>query len=540
MTPPIIPGIGDTLRQNLPGIARNIRSIIDPTADAADALKEALSKNPQLAQNLAELTYDNPDMLKPLFGEKANNYIQSIKPSQEFLNNRAFQEAEANLTPAQRKESTLHRLGIKTDDEQAVFDLNKQRLQQEVAAGKYNLDQLEQKGALFQHAVTSGLATKSVPEIISAYKSGDLKAKDIEALYTFAPDAMARVFAQMVDENNFEQQKSLAQMQMKYGTKSSMNQMAMIAGKHATDLNLNAAAYVAALYGDETAHEVYPTMQFTEVDKKYVKQRIDQEAAQDRLARGRDMIDAISKLSDPKVKPRDKQAAVEYFNAQAQVRNIPIQASYDPGGIFGIGSGIKYINTITKKPVDPELVQTQVGKAVSAPDTNAPAGASASRSSLSPTASKTLNDFNNIVDAQKPAALAKLKQVSPDIYNEIAPFVSGVSDSTKTDSVTNTSTSQAQTQTSQTPEDKYNPKYNLTRSEIDFAKALNLKMSNADIIKYKLSLGFKREEEIPDYLLNTITKYKLKGNQISAFLSAKPNPNLAPQMAEAVLNIPSE
>lgn len=432
MTPPIIPGIGDTLRQNLPGIARNIRSIIDPTADAADALKEALSKNPQLAQNLAELTYDNPDMLKPLFGEKANNYIQSIKPSQEFLNNRAFQEAEANLTPAQRKESTLHRLGIKTDDEQAVFDLNKQRLQQEVAAGKYNLDQLEQKGALFQHAVTSGLATKSVPEIISAYKSGDLKAKDIEALYTFAPDAMARVFAQMVDENNFEQQKSLAQMQMKYGTKSSMNQMAMIAGKHATDLNLNAAAYVAALYGDETAHEVYPTMQFTEVDKKYVKQRIDQEAAQDRLARGKDMIDAISKLSDPKVKPRDKQAAVEYFNAQAQVRNIPIQASYDPGGIFGIGSGIKYTNTVTNEPVDPELVQTQVGKAVSAPDANAPAGASATTSAnnLSTKASAILRSFQQVPEANKAEAIRRLQAAEPEVYKELEPIINGTAAST--------------------------------------------------------------------------------------------------------------
>ena len=75
MSIPYIPGWGDTLKNSLPELGKNLHKIIKPHAESEQRLKRMLEEDPEKINEFIQTARTNPGVLSNVFGKGAEEYI---------------------------------------------------------------------------------------------------------------------------------------------------------------------------------------------------------------------------------------------------------------------------------------------------------------------------------------------------------------------------------------------------------------------------------------------------------------------------------
>lgn len=411
-------GLGEAVGKYLPNIVKNVRSLFDPTGQAESELFRAIQQNPKLAQNLAEMQADNPDILTPFYGKDATAAISQVKPSLEFQNKRAMQQAQSDLTPEQIQESVFKTLGIKGEDEKLKDRLELTNLQNQVKLGTMSLEDQERKNKDISRIRTT-YGELSNEDLYKRWKSGAIATKDWELIAELSPKTMEQVWKRLDDERDFERARTVAAINQKNGRNDLLFQWGLSGIQKAKTLGVNPGDYLVATMGKDIAAAQFPQFAASSTAEgvKLTEGLLKQERNQELLKGSRDFLAVYNKLASKDIKLSAKQGIVDEFNALAQSRGNPIRAKIDPGGFFGIGGGVKYY--AGDKEIQPGEVSSALGNEVSQSITpSAPAD-----EQVKTFATDLANQIKSLDTTKKRALIAKLDNQYPEAYAQALEYL---------------------------------------------------------------------------------------------------------------------
>lgn len=105
MTLPTLLGVDDTIGPALSNIAGALQKALQPHKETEIELRQAIAKNPKVAEQLADMEYNNPGLTGKIFGENVQSFASSLAPSVEAKIGRVRNEAlDAALKDPTQKE----------------------------------------------------------------------------------------------------------------------------------------------------------------------------------------------------------------------------------------------------------------------------------------------------------------------------------------------------------------------------------------------------------------------------------------------------
>lgn len=114
-----VEGWGDSLAKNLPQIGSSLAKIFNPDKEKEDAFKKAISDNPALLQQYADMEHENPGTMQRLGLKKFQSLIDNMSMSAEgvqkkVIKGRAENALGTQLTPEQLAKQAANDLGTDT------------------------------------------------------------------------------------------------------------------------------------------------------------------------------------------------------------------------------------------------------------------------------------------------------------------------------------------------------------------------------------------------------------------------------------------
>lgn len=186
MTIPRLAGIGDELKETLPQFGEAIKGLINPNWKLQANLKEALASNPEMVQQLADISARNPGILQMLGYGSLGDQISQIPESSNSKNTRMIEgEVSRQLqNPTNLQNVARSKAGInKAEGEVADTEYKK------AATNATNFEtEFKQKQAEYQINARKRFAEIAnerggIPGIVNGILSGSMPASDIDAIF---------------------------------------------------------------------------------------------------------------------------------------------------------------------------------------------------------------------------------------------------------------------------------------------------------------------------------------------------------------------
>lgn len=282
MTIPTLLGFDDTIGPGLAKVAETVANVLQPYKQTEIELRNAIAKNPAIAQQLADLEYSNPGSLGKVFGPNVSKYAQELKPSVQAKVQTNVRDSGAldrimgdpknaeylagqvlGFQPSQvaKESEALRRLNAMEDlartnpqlaGEQTFKDLLGQTRSQ------YELEQAQLKATQGAEAFLTGKGANLPPnEILGAIlgENPNLKISTREVGDLFNSPVYGNLFRTLMTERLADRREELrlkvANAQTKVGMEQDLTKLKVgRALQRATEIeNANPAAVAAVLYG---------------------------------------------------------------------------------------------------------------------------------------------------------------------------------------------------------------------------------------------------------------------------------------------------